>query len=315
MAVQAQPTAVQTPPQESTKRCVLNSVVLSLIEPVRGEPTTYSLDRHPHDNESPKAKLLDSFALICSTRNGKETASAVSMEEGGPTGTILRLARNTGTSEELLSRFQAVLDDLNSIAFGDRSADDMAWELMSKIVELDRFKIDTITEKFQNKGVAELIQAAVQRLETDESSSNDDFLKWARNLPALLSLGPLTKTAELIDQMKWASQARWVFPIQLEMIAFPEGRSPPAWINNIYKLGRYFAAFLVMIKVAATQRDLFPMRVESIEAPPQATFSLNGESEALSNIIRKSTKAEVEDIKSQLRLAKGVYSPYMQKCN
>lgn len=118
MAIQGQSTAPQVRPQDSRNRCVLNSILLFLIEPVRGEPTVYSLDRHPHDDASPKAKFLDSFALICSTRSGKETASAVSMEEGGPTGTILRLARNTSTSEELLLRFQAVLDDLTLIAKG-----------------------------------------------------------------------------------------------------------------------------------------------------------------------------------------------------
>jgi hypothetical protein len=120
MAIQGQTNAPNVPPEESTKRFVLNSILLSLIEPVRGEPTVYSLDRHPHDDArgNPIAKFLDSFALICSTRSGKETVSAVCIEQGGPTGTILRLARNTSTSEELLLRFQAVLDDLTLIAKG-----------------------------------------------------------------------------------------------------------------------------------------------------------------------------------------------------
>ncbi|CAI6092200.1 unnamed protein product [Clonostachys chloroleuca] len=301
MAIQEPSTAPKVPPEESTKRFVLNSILLSLIEPVRGEPTVYSLDRHPHDNASPIAKFLDSFALICSTKSGKDTVSAVCIEQGGPTGTILRLARNTSTSEELLLRFQAVLDDLTLIAKGGCSLDDKAWELMSKIVELDRFKIDSIIEIFQKKRDQELIQAAVQRLETGEFSNNGDFLEWAGHLPSLLSLSPGTETAELIKKMHWAAQARWVYSAHLQRIAFPESTTAPAWINNIYKLGRYHAALLAMIKLATTRADLFiPIRVELVEPPPQAKFSLNGESEALRNIIRKCTKAEVEDIESQL---------------
>lgn len=173
---------------------------------------------------------------------------------------------------------------------------------MSKIVELDRFKIDSITEIFRKQGVQELIQAALQRLETSQST-NDNFLKWAKQIPSLLSLSPLTETAELIERMIWAAQARWIFSIHLQTIAFPESSDVPAWINNIYKLGRYFAASLAMIKLATTRPELFiPIRVELIEAPPQVQFSLNGEGEALSNIIRKSTKAEVENIKSQLKV-------------
>src|SRR3569833_2077820 len=69
------------------KRFVIATSLLYLIDPVRGEPTVHSLDRHPHDNngrlENHQKKFLDSFALICSTsRIGAETASAVCLEQG-----------------------------------------------------------------------------------------------------------------------------------------------------------------------------------------------------------------------------------------
>lgn len=97
------------------------TTLLSLIDPVRGEPTTHSLDKHPHDDakyEQLQKKFLDSFALISSTSStGGDTASAVCLEQGQPTGTILRLARNSGfPSNDLVDQLQDILNDLTAIA-------------------------------------------------------------------------------------------------------------------------------------------------------------------------------------------------------
>lgn len=104
---------------ETHKRFVKVATLLSLIDPVRGEPTVHSLDMHPHENarkiESLQKKFLDSFALISSTSaKSGETASAVCMEQGHPTGTVLRLARNLGVPQQLLQRLNDVLDDLSA---------------------------------------------------------------------------------------------------------------------------------------------------------------------------------------------------------
>lgn len=106
---------------QALRRFVIVSTLLSLIDPVRGEPTTHSLDRHPHDDSWRKGQLqkkfLDSFALISSTsRKGSDTASAVCLEQGHPSGTILRLARNRGVPEDLVGKLQEVLDDLTAVA-------------------------------------------------------------------------------------------------------------------------------------------------------------------------------------------------------
>lgn len=107
---------------QAHRRFVVVSTLLYLIDPVRGEPTTHSLDRHPHDDtwkhDQLQKKFLDSFALISSTsRTGGDTASAVCLEQGHPSGTVLRLARNLGISDEhLVSQLQEVLDDLTAVA-------------------------------------------------------------------------------------------------------------------------------------------------------------------------------------------------------
>ena len=103
------------------KRFVVQSALLSLIDPVRGEPTRSSLDENPDGNISGgqqlKQKFLDSFALICSTASsGAETASAVCLEQHAPAGAILRVARNRGLTPEDLSGLERVLQILKVVA-------------------------------------------------------------------------------------------------------------------------------------------------------------------------------------------------------
>lgn len=103
------------------KRFVVQSALLSLIDPVRGEPTRTPLDENPDGDTSVgqklKQKFLDAFALISSTsRLGAETASAVCLEQHTPDGAILRLARNCGLTPKDLSGLESVLQTLRLVA-------------------------------------------------------------------------------------------------------------------------------------------------------------------------------------------------------
>lgn len=87
------------------KHFVINTALLSMIDPVRGGPTKESFESFTVNDDilqtyQLKQKFLDSFALICSTSSsGKETASAVCLEQNQPRHTILRVARNHGLSQ------------------------------------------------------------------------------------------------------------------------------------------------------------------------------------------------------------------------
>ncbi len=104
------------------KRFVVHSALLSLIDPVRGEPTRTPLDENPDvdisGGQQLKKKFLDSFALICSTsKSGAETASAVCLEEHAPAGpALLRVARNRGLTPEVLTGLEKVLQILRVVA-------------------------------------------------------------------------------------------------------------------------------------------------------------------------------------------------------
>lgn len=102
------------------KRFVIQSALLNLIDPVRGEPTRTPLDENPDGDMSGgqqlKQTFLDSFALICSTSSsGAETASAVCLEQA-PAGAVLRLARNRGLTTEDLTGLEKVLRILRAVA-------------------------------------------------------------------------------------------------------------------------------------------------------------------------------------------------------
>ncbi len=103
------------------QRFVVHSALLSLIDPVRGEPTRTSLDENPDGDISGgqklKQKFLDSFALICSTSSsGAETASAVCLEQHAPAGAILRVARNRGLTPKDLTGLEKLLQILQVVA-------------------------------------------------------------------------------------------------------------------------------------------------------------------------------------------------------
>jgi len=92
------------------KHFVVQSALLSLIDPVRGEPTRTSLDENPDGDISGgqqlKQKFLDSFALICSTSSsGAETASALCLEQD---------ARSEAENGLKLPRFYSYTLDTNS---------------------------------------------------------------------------------------------------------------------------------------------------------------------------------------------------------
>lgn len=103
------------------KRFVVQSTLLSLIDPVRGEPTRTPLDEDPEGDtlgrHQLKQKFLDSFALICSTSSsGAETASAVCLEQHAQAGAVLRVARNCGLTPKDLTGLEKVLQILRAVA-------------------------------------------------------------------------------------------------------------------------------------------------------------------------------------------------------
>lgn len=105
------------------RRFVQAAVLLHLLDPVRGEPTTHGLDRDLNEFELNrerllKRKFLDSFALVCATKKDGDTVSAACLEEGLPEGTVIRVASNHGVAKATLRALQELVAVLNSVASG-----------------------------------------------------------------------------------------------------------------------------------------------------------------------------------------------------
>lgn len=124
------PQMIMSPVQERRKvpklhkHFFINAALLALIDPVRGTPTKESLETYYAQDEflqsyQVRQRFLNSFAFICSTSSsGKETASAVCMEQNRLGEIILRVARNHGLSRPDLNGLERVLQILIAAARG-----------------------------------------------------------------------------------------------------------------------------------------------------------------------------------------------------
>ncbi|KAF0320469.1 hypothetical protein GQ607_012225 [Colletotrichum asianum] len=291
-------------------RFVVVTTLLSLIDPVRGEPTTHSLDRHPHDDswkhEQLQKKFLDSFALVSSTsRIGSETAAAVCLEQGHPSGTVLRLARNRGVPKELVIKLQEILHDLTDVALKEKSAKDVEPEILLKVINLTRDRICSLLKELSKKKVRESVERSISEMDADDLESDDaeetGFRQWVLKLRLLTTLDPKLDSAQLATHVKWASKARWAYSEQLETFLGTEDEELPAWLQHIYKLGRYYAATKAMLKLASKQPDVFTaIHVEPVDAPEQVRFTLGNQRDSLLLVLKKITAADPVELKNKL---------------
>lgn len=104
-------------------RFIQAAALLHLLDPVRGEPTTYSLDQDSNTVQQNrerllKRKFLDSFALICAKKKDGDTVSAACLEEGLQEGTVVRIASNQGVAPSTLCQLRELVAILNGVARG-----------------------------------------------------------------------------------------------------------------------------------------------------------------------------------------------------
>ncbi|KAF3767952.1 hypothetical protein M406DRAFT_338624 [Cryphonectria parasitica EP155] len=276
---------------DAHSRFIQVATLLSLIDP------------HPHDNagkqEQLVKKFLDSFALICSTSSkGAESASAVCLEVGHPTGTILRLARNLGVSQDLTDGLRDILNDLTAVATKVQEP-----AILYKIIELTQDKIHSLLQRLCKPEIQKVVDQALEGINGTlfiEDAPGLEFLQWIRNLRTLTSLEPNQDTVRLVPHIRWASEARWVYSEQIELMFCPNGEELPGWVTLIYKLGRYAAAAKALLKLATKQPSLFfSIHVEAIQAPEQERFATSNP-DALMTMLKRLSEGNKEQFMSRL---------------
>ncbi|KAI1878829.1 hypothetical protein JX265_003006 [Neoarthrinium moseri] len=311
---------------EAHKRLVVNSALLSLIDPVRGAPTKSLLDGHPDDDflkcHQLKERFLDSFALICSTSGcGKETASAVCMEQNQASETILRVARNHGLSNQDRNGLERVLQILVATANGEKLSMQAETEALEEVVDLDKNRILSLVQKLEKGGIQRVFQLAISRLfggDCHEEILEDPcFGRWIKTCPFTGTHLSSSGSSQLFSLVKWASQARWVYPKHLQILLAFGPTSTPSWMETFHKLARYWAAIKSMIKFAMKQPAILAsIHIRDVEAPQQQTFSLFQEQTPLRKALKKLVKTdyavtmaklaqrwETDDVEATLRRA------------
>jgi hypothetical protein len=104
------------------KRYIQAAALLRILDPVRGEPTTYGLDYESHSIQDPldrvlKRKFLDSFALICAVqKKNSDNVLAACLDKDSPEGTVIRIASNAGVSVTTLNDLRDILSFLCNVA-------------------------------------------------------------------------------------------------------------------------------------------------------------------------------------------------------
>ncbi|KAF4943638.1 hypothetical protein FSARC_14866 [Fusarium sarcochroum] len=307
------------------KRFVVQSALLSLIDPVRGEPTRSLLDEDPDGissiRQQLKKKFLDAFALICSTAgSGAKTASAVCLEQYASSGAILRVARNHGLTPEDQAGLERVLQILQAVAEKgkyilnyakhflktadtatntDRSSTQAEADILNLIVQLDRGRILSLAEKVEKRGIQVLLRQApskpVTHQDNSETSAELDFRLWLEKCPFRALPSQTWNSATVALLIDWASQARWIYSEQLQNLLGLHQSEKPLWLKNLHKIARYRSAIKSMVKLAVKEPDVFTdIRIQGVMAPGTSSFSLTGEKKPLLAVVKNAVREDLE---------------------
>ncbi|KAJ3546327.1 hypothetical protein NM208_g2061 [Fusarium decemcellulare] len=289
------------------KRFVVQSALLSLIDPVRGEPTRSSLDENPDGNipggQQLKQKFLDSFALICSTTSsGSETASAVCLEQHAPAGAILRVARNHGLTPKDLAGLEETADVASDTEKSSKQAEP---EILRLVVELDRGRILSIAERVEKRGIRSSLQQAGSKLlagqTKPETRAEPGFGSWLEACPFTAASFQACSPATMVMLIDWASQARWRYSEQLQILLGSDQSQKPPWLDSLHKIARYWSAIKSMVKFAAKEPEVFVgIHIRDVKPPNSRSFTLSNEKTPLLAAIKSLVKEDSGMIMEQL---------------
>ena len=333
MAAPAKKAALAKIGPADLKRFVVQSALLSLIDPVRGEPTRTSLDENPDGDISGgqqlKQKFLDSFALICSTSSsGAETASAVCLEQREPAGAILRVARNRGVTPKDLAGLEGVLQILRAVARkgtssiqnslkvanagGDeeKSSTQAEPEILRLVVELDRDRIVSFAQRVEKRGIRDFLRETHSRLRAGqvkpETWAKPGSRLWLDRCPFMAASLQTWTPATVARLIEWASQARWLYSEQLQSLLRLEHTQKPPWLDTLHKIARYHSAIKSMVKLAVKQPEVFAgIQIREVTAPNPRPFSLSRNDEApllaaVKNLVKEDSRMTMEQLERHL---------------
>ncbi|KAK0377461.1 hypothetical protein CLIM01_05189 [Colletotrichum limetticola] len=289
------------------KRFVQDAVLLHKLDPVRGSPTAYGLDRHPHDAGVPreellKRKFLDSFALLASTHKDGDTVSAAALEVGAPEGSVIRIASNAGVSASTLVLLREVMEILHDVsAMG--LTNERRLSVLLKMISLDKAKIWYYLADLRKhrSEILRLEQFLPKLSSTFEVNEVERFTAWMGKFSAITTIATGAPPSELLPYILWAEKAKWELSTYIEALFSVQSIPVPSWIYSIYKLGRYGVASIALCKLPAEFPALFcPMRIEPIEPISRLEFSIEKGERPLRDVLRRIAGDQEEEFARRL---------------
>ncbi|KAK1469740.1 hypothetical protein CMEL01_01507 [Colletotrichum melonis] len=289
------------------KRFVQDAVLLHKLDPVRGSPTAYGLDRHPHDAGVPreellKRKFLDSFALLASTHKDGDTVSAAALEVGAPEGSVIRIASNAGVSASTLVLLREVMEILHDVsAMG--LTNERRLSVLLKMISLDKAKIWYYLADLRKhrSEILRLEQFLPKLSSTFEVNEVERFTAWMGKFSAITTIATGAPPSELLPYILWAEKAKWELSTCIEALFSVQSIPVPSWIYSIYKLGRYGVASIALCKLPAEFPALFcPMRIEPIEPISRLEFSIAKGERPLRDVLRRIAGDQEEEFARRL---------------
>ncbi|KAK1658789.1 hypothetical protein BDP55DRAFT_681755 [Colletotrichum godetiae] len=298
------------------KRFVQDAVLLHKLNPVRGSPTAYGLDRHPHNTDVSrevllKRKFLDSFALLASTHKDGDRVSAATLEVGAPEGSIVRIASNAGVCASTLVLLRDVMEDLHTVSVMGLT-DERRTIVLLKIISLDSPKIRHYFAELgkHRSDILRTEQFLPQLSSTFNPSEIEKFFTWMGNLNAITTVAAEASPLELLPYILWAEKAKWEFSTYLEALFYSQGAGLPGWIYSIYKLGRYAVASRALCQLPAEYRGLFcPMRIETVEPFARLEFVMKENELPLRDTLRRFVTGLDHEFARRLATIWGVANP------
>ncbi|KAK8096326.1 uncharacterized protein PG998_014194 [Apiospora kogelbergensis] len=105
---------------------------------------------------------------------------------------------------------------------------------------------------------------------------------------------------QILGHIQWAADAKWIYSRFIEAAFRAQNLSVPAWVLNIYKLGRYGVASKVLPNFAVGSRSFCPMKVEALVAPPKQRHTLLTEDNNPEATLRRSIGDKPEEAMMRL---------------
>ncbi|KAF1974407.1 hypothetical protein BU23DRAFT_579833 [Bimuria novae-zelandiae CBS 107.79] len=296
-------------------RFIQAAVLLHMLDPVRGEPTTHGLDQDPHEIETPrermlKRKFLDSFALLCATKKDGDSVSAACMEEGLPQGPIIRIASNAGVRESTIYQLQQILDFLNGVRDAGIEASAVEKDILRRIIALDIAKIRFYLKEIRASkdfleppisGLENRIRESLQSIPYFDSFAIHRFLEWLRQVFSIRDLPSELEPKDLLPCIRCAQEAKKHYLEFLKAAFSAQAKQLPRWVCTVFKLGRYGIACRALIQLASEFPALFnPMTVQSVAAPASTTSTLHRPELPLTCVLRRVAGSSAEAHHSRL---------------